>query len=272
MASQVNHFKEFATQAEYEAYIQPDDYAKPLVALVEATGTVMFPQGGGGGGGDCGNPIMKSVDVEDFSGMAFDGLAQITEVNFPAGIMQISNYSLYRCSSLTSVDLPSVLTIGEYAFYGCSSLTSVTLPSTLTSIGNDAFRVCIALTTCDLSGTSATSIGSSAFQGCSALTSVTFPSGLTTIGPAAFQGCSALTSVTLPSGATSIGNSAFRYCSSLTSVTVEATTPPTLGTNVFSDTSANLAIYVPAASVETYKAASRWSTYASKIQAIPATP
>ena len=28
-------------------------------------------------------------------------------------------------------------------------------------------------------------------------------------------------------------------------------------------------IYVPAASVETYKAASDWSGYASKIQAIP---
>ena len=55
----------------------------------------------------------------------------------------------------------------------------------------------------------------------------------------------------------------------LTSVTLEATTPPTLGTTVFNGTHADLVIYVPAGSVEAYKSATNWSTYASKIQAIP---
>ena len=52
------------------------------------------------------------------------------------------------------------------------------------------------------------------------------------------------------------------------SVTVNATTPPTLGESALDYTN-NCPIYVPAASVDVYKAASGWSTYASRIQAIP---
>ena len=73
----------------------------------------------------------------------------------------------------------------------------------------------------------------------------------------------------IPSTVTQIGNQAFRYCSKLTSLTVQRTTPPTLGTNALQSTSANLVIYVPAEAVDTYKAASGWSTYASQIEAIP---
>jgi len=67
---------------------------------------------------------------------------------------------------------------------------------------------------------------------------------------------------------TSIGWGAFYYCTSLTSVTVNAATPPTLGSNAFSDTN-DCPIYVPSGSVNAYKAASGWSTYSSRIQAIP---
>lgn len=91
---------------------------------------------------------------------------------------------------------------------------------------------------------------------------------VTSIGASVFDGCSGLTSINIPSGVTSIGLRAFYNCSSLTSVTVEATTPPTLGVNAFYSTN-NCPIYVPAASVDTYKAASGWSYYAARIQAIP---
>lgn len=93
--------------------------------------------------------------------------------------------------------------------------------------------------------------------------------GATEIGNYAFYYCSALTSITIPSSVTSIGQSTFYGCSSLASVTVEATTPPTAGASLFYNTHADLVIYVPAGSVDTYKAASGWSDYASRIQAIP---
>jgi surface protein len=84
-----------------------------------------------------------------------------------------------------------------------------------------------------------------------------------------FQGCTSLTSIDIPSSVTSIGNSAFYYCSGLTSVTINATTPPTLGFSAFDYNATGRKIYVPSASVDAYKAATNWSTYAADIEAIP---
>jgi hypothetical protein len=72
---------------------------------------------------------------------------------------------------------------------------------------------------------------------------------------------SAATSVTIAENCTSIKSS----LSGLTNLTVMATIPPTLGSGVVLT---NSQIYVPAAVVDTYKAATGWSDYASNIQAI----
>ena len=119
-------------------------------------------------------------------------------------------------------------------------------------------------------GDCVTYIGFSAFRYCDSLTSIDIPSSVTNIGERAFQNCTSLTSVTISNSVTSIGDRAFDYCTGLTSITVEATTPPALGTysGVFNSTG-DCPIYVPSESVETYKAASGWSSYASRIQAIP---
>ena len=91
---------------------------------------------------------------------------------------------------------------------------------------------------------------------------------VTTIGNSAFSYCSSLTSLTIHDSVTSISNNAFRNCSSLTSITVNSTTPPTLSnSNIFISTN-DCPIYVPAESVNAYKTAENWSTYASRIQAI----
>ena len=113
-----------------------------------------------------------------------------------------------------------------------------------------------------------TKIGVYAFSRCSSLTDVTIPNSVTSIGDDAFYSCSALTKITIPDGVTSIGKYAFAYCSKLTSITIKATTPPTLGSSAFDNTN-NCPIYVPAASVDTYKTATNWSAYADRIQAIP---
>ena len=170
---------------------------------------------------------------------------------------------------ITTLTIPSGTTnIGNNAFNGCSSLTSVTIPSGTTSIGVQAFKDCSSLSLITIPS-SVTSIGQYAFRG-SALATITFetPSTLTGISQYMFQECTHLTSITIPSSVTSIGRSAFQGCTALTTFTCEAVNPPTLNNNIFSNT-AIAHIYVPASSVETYKAANIWSGYASLIEAIP---
>ena len=191
------------------------------------------------------NILKKTYSV--FKSIVDDSLTEVT-ADMLNGATSISSYAFYQCANLTSVEIPSSVTsIGSYAFEYCRNLTNITIPNSVTNIGSEAF------------------------SNCSALTSIVIPSSVTSINYRTFSSCSALSSVTIPSSVTSIGSSAFRDCSVLASVTVEATTPPTLGSYAFYGTHANLVIYVPAGSVDTYKSASGWSTYASRIQAIPST-
>ena len=85
----------------------------------------------------------------------------------------------------------------------------------------------------------------------------------------AFEDCDALTSVTIPDSVTEIGKWAFRYCSALKEVYCKPTTPPSLGSDVFFGNASGRKIYVPAASLETYKAAEGWKEYADAIVAMP---
>ena len=91
---------------------------------------------------------------------------------------------------------------------------------------------------------------------------------VTTIGEEAFLYCPGLTSVIIPNSVTTIGEEAFKYCSSLTLLTIENATPPEVRGGAFEEVSENITIYVPAESVEKYKAAEGWSEYADKIKAI----
>ena len=146
--------------------------------------------------------------------------------------------------TLVSAEIGELCTsIGSGAFSECKGLTSVTIPNSVTSIG---FR---------------------AFHECYGLTSVTIPNSVTSIGDGAFIYCSDLTLVTIGNSVTSIGSSAFSYCERLRSIVIEATTPPNLSYNAFNYTN-NCPIYVPSESVETYKTASGWSYYTSRIQPI----
>ena len=175
---------------------------------------------------------------------AFQKCSSLTSINIPSSVTSIGGDAFGGCSSLTSVNIPSSVTsIGEGAFENCSSLTSVTIPSSVTSIGTGAFSFCSSLTRITIPS-SVTSIGSHAFHGCSSLTSVTIPSSVTSIGSWAFQDCSSLTSVTIPSSVTSIERAAFRGCSSLTSVTIPSSVT-SIGWDAFWGCSRLTSIHIP---------------------------
>ena len=99
---------------------------------------------------------------------------------------------------------------------------------------------------------------------CNMLQSVSIGSSVTSIGSYAFYNCYSLASVTIPSSVTSIGTYAFYNCTAVGAYHVLRATPPTLAsTNAFTGIPSDCIIYVPAASLATYKAATNWSTYAS---------
>ena len=159
-----------------------------------------------------------------------------------------------------------VTRIGEWSFFSYT-ITSVTMPNTVTSIGYCGFGHCRYLTGVTLPN-SIIEMDDCAFEYCSMLTSVVMSNNLTSIGAKAFYGCINLTSITLPSSITSLGDRAFYHCLVLRTVTCKATTPPTIGDEVFGDNKKLTAIYVPSGSVNAYKAADGWKDYASIIKPI----
>lgn len=198
----------------------------------------------------------------------FNGCHSLSSITFNYNIIEIGQNAFVACYSLKNLNfLPSsVSIIGQYAFSYCSGLTEATIPTNVTIIRPQTFRDCTSLSSLTLNN-NITEIGSYAFFNCYVLDNVTLPNALTTIGNDTFRNCSGMTSIEIPSTVTSIGSSAFSNCKSLTSITVNATTPPTLGSSAFNNTN-SCPIYVPSDKVSTYKRASGWSTYASRIQAI----
>ena len=220
--------------------------------------------------------------------------AELTSYTIPSSVTKIGKNAFSFCDKLNSITIPEGVTaIGNAAFSGCLALTSITIPEGVTEIGNSAFYSCSSLTSITIPN-SLTTTGGSTFYGCSSLkefkgkfassdgrcliidglldsfapaelTSYTIPSGVTAIGNGAFFGCSSLTSITIPEGVTTIGHQAFIACYTLASVYCKATTPPTLGNNVFLYNATDRKIYVPASDndsiIKAYKAANNWCNY-----------
>ncbi len=67
--------------------------------------------------------------------------------------------------------------------------------------------------------------------------------------------------VRIAQGITHIGSYAFYLCTNLDSIFCDALTPPTCGAYAFTDVNTSIPVYVPSASVDTYKAADGWLSF-----------
>ena len=103
-------------------------------------------------------------------------------------------------------------------------------------------------------------ISSGAFQGYANLWSMTLPEGLTTISSSAFSQCTNLLKVTIPSSVTTIGNHTFDHCPNLKEVYNYSAKPQDINYYTFTNR-ANTRLYVPAGSLELYRAATYWKQF-----------
>ena len=205
------------------------------------------------------------LDIEDKGGDMRD-ISGMTDAILGDCVGEIHPLCFAECPILSSITISDNVTeIDHAAFYNCHSLSSVTIPSGVTIISE------------------------SLFSGADNLSTVNIPSGTTEIRFQAFYDCLSLVDITIPSGVTKIGDSAFRTSywtpadremynkmmnvANNRVVKCYAQTPPEIGDTVFSIISGSndiaiYKIYVPAASVNAYKAAQGWSEYADRIEPI----
>ena len=104
---------------------------------------------------------------------------------------------------------------------------------------------------------------------CNMLQKVEIGNGVTSIGQNAFYYCYSLASVSIPSSVTSIGTYAFYYCHGMAiyDFTNHTSVPTLTNVNAFQSIPSDCVIKVPSSLLEEWKAATNWSTYASKIVA-----
>lgn len=160
-------------------------------------------------------------------------------------VTTIGNYAFYR-THITSLDCPNVTRMKEGACYDCQNLETINLPKLK-------------------------NMGDSAFMRCTNLRNAVFPEledGVSN----AFGNCIELVSADL-SKASGLYGGAFRDCPKLVTVILRKVDGIcTFGsTSILKNTpieSGTGYVYVPAALVDSYKAATNWTVYANQIRAI----
>ena len=139
-------------------------------------------------------------------------------IEFDAPITRISSAAFQNKKLVGELRIPNTVTsIQNDAFNGCSALTGdLIIPNSVTEIGNETFYNCKGLNgTLTLSNNLKT-IGRSAFYNCSGFKeSLTLPNSVTTIGASAFESCSGFTSLKLSDALSVIPSNAFERCTSL---------------------------------------------------------
>lgn len=250
---------------------------------------------------------LSNLSITSLDSNTFENCENLQTAVLPNTITSLGNNIFYRCHNLETVNIPSgVTTLKDGLFRDCNKLQSVTIPNSVTKIERLVFASCDLLSihipalvtsfdvgyystfssnkNCTVITVDSNNAKYDSRDNCNAIietannklvwgcAGTVIPSSVTSIGDYAFQSMlgTAVTAFTIPSNVDTIGSNVFNGCIGLVSLTVERVTPPSVGTTLFSGQSMSVPdIYVPRDSVTAYKTAPGWSSYASKIQAIP---
>ena len=213
--------------------------------------------------------------VTTIGGGAFEGTT-LKSIVIPEGVTLIDNSAFSDCKSLETVSLPNSLErIYPLAFQN-SNISSISIPAGVKGIGENAFYGCENLSTITVSN------GNTKYDSrdnCNALietatntilrgsSNTVIPNSVTTIGRNAFRG-SNIAKIVIPASVKNIGQWAFQDCKSLTTVVCKSKSVIDVSGLLPFDPLPNATLYVPAESIEVYKAANEWSKF-SNIQPLP---
>lgn len=195
--------------------------------------------------------IKKWLDMGKITSLPKAGsvATALEELVVPSTVTTVPDSALTGCAALKTLNLENVTTIGRYAFQGCTALgegEELSLPNLTGTLGSRAFEYTKYSKIVNLGTITTIEQGLASYRG-------------------TFASMPNLTEVRLPSTLVTLDQLAFYNDKALEVVICEAMTPPTLAANTFFGASSTFVIYVPDESVEAYKAATNWSTYASRI-------
>ena len=198
----------------------------------------------------------------------------------------LGQQAFHMCVGLETISLPTTATFGTYALGNCRKLKSATIPNTVTSTPTYLLFCAYYLINVSLPGTltvlsertlsniyfikeytipyGVTTMGNGVFRSSSLHEFVYIPNTVTSIGEYCFEN-NVISKITIPASVTSISGYAFNKLYTLDEFHFLGTTPPTITSTTFSNTSTAKKIYVPTSAVATYKGASNWSSQASYI-------
>ena len=161
---------------------------------------------------------------------AFNTCSKLATVSLPSTVQILGSSSFYYTISLTNINWPASLTdIYDYSFY-MSAIKEVILPMGVTKIYPSSFNDCSNIERVEIPGV--VMVDDSGFQSCTSLKTVKFGSNLKTLGYESFCNCISLTSVELPEGLEKMDSYTFQYCTSLSNVILPSTVKH-LGYQVF---------------------------------------
>ena len=162
--------------------------------------------------------VFKSRDYE--YRVLEDGAAEITSYSGKDSVLKIPN----------TLDGKTVTSIGDEAFSGCRALTSIELPDSVTSMGVNPFEGCMSLKNIQVSPEQPVfAVIDGVLFNKAEKSLICYPTGkqeeayevpqgIQQIKFDAFAGCRFLTTIELPDSVTSIGDGAFAECSALTNI------------------------------------------------------
>ena len=250
--------------------------------------------------------VILPETVETIGEGAFANCEALTSIQMD-GVKYILKSAFYSCGFETLSLHEGLVGISSHAFQWCHNLRSVQIPESVITLGypfyfyENPFESCPALES--FSGKFATDDGRALLSGngagyrdvlvafaAGAMEGGTYtvPDGVLSIAARAFNHAklaevdlnevtylfeyafsdSDLKRIHIPSTVTGLGAYALANCPDLEYIRIDVTTSlPSIGTGVFDGSTCP--IYVPAAWLQVFKTADRWSAYADRYQALP---